>query len=375
MDWLKKIIVSVFAIAVCFGVVGCGEGQEDGSAAVNRLTPTPGMDAYVSPCGPPHWESRSRMALLSFSDQFLEWTPDGSRLIFSHGTAIMVIDAAGTRLHMLVDAHPQGIFNYGFHADISPDGTHIVFSACKYPWDLQFLRAKRSNALLSLPVDSPDDYDVALISIDGGEPQRLTDNQFLDHYPAWSPEGTRIAFIASIDRGKNSPTGKAIFTMAADGSDVQEAVETHFRAVAAAPLVWSPDGEWLAFLMNEGGYWQGGLLKKNLYTVRPNGRELTRIAEDVASVASWSPDGQRLAVAKYAGDDIGLFILAADGSDQKLVTTITNRVAFESGYGPYQYLIRTVSWSPDGTQILYSCSYGACVVDEEDGKVLGLVKE
>ena len=33
-----------------------------------------------------------------------------------------------------------------------------------------------------------------------------------------------------------------------------------------------------------------------------------------------------------------------------------------------------MSWSPDGTEILYSCEYGVCVVDLEDGQVTGLVK-
>ena len=356
------------AIVVSLGMAACEQESNAGSETNTWM-------GEVDACGPPWLELPPTSDYFPFSNQFLEWTPDGSRLIFSHDTAIMVVDAAGTRLRMLVDAYPRGTFKYGFHADISPDGAQVVFSACNFPWELQFLNAKRSNALLSLPAYSPDGYDVALISIDSGAPQRLTDSPFLDHFPAWSPDGTRIAFIASIARGNNSLTGKALFTLAADGSDIQELGTTHFRAVAAAPLVWSPDGERLAFLMNERGKRQGRVLKKNLYTVRPNGRELTKIAEDVVSVASWSPDGQRLAIAKYAGDDIGLFTLAVDSTDRKLVAAITNREAFEHPYGPYKFLIPTVSWSRDGTQILYSCDSGACVVDVEDGRVTGLVEE
>ena len=52
---------------------------------------------------------------------------------------------------------------------------------------------------------------------DGGEPLQLTDNPSLDHFPAWSPDGTRIAFTAPIDGDKNALTDRAVFTMAADG--------------------------------------------------------------------------------------------------------------------------------------------------------------
>ena len=118
------------------------------------------------------------------------------------------------------------------------------------------------------------------------------------------------------------------------------------------------------------------MLRKNLYKVRPNGSGLTRLAEDVVSVASWSPDGQRLAVAKNKGDNVELFILTADGSDQFLVTTITSRKAFEQTYtGPYLFLIRTVSWSPDETHILYSCDLGMCVVNVETKRVVSLVQK
>ncbi|MDE2817891.1 MAG: hypothetical protein OXK81_14515 [Chloroflexota bacterium] len=365
-------VLALLAIAVWIVMIGCGQQLDDDPATVTRLAPTPGLDSHVFPCGPPYWEPS-----IPYSDKFVEWTPDGSRLVFSHRTAIFVVDAFGAQLRMLVNANPGDYrFKYGFHADMSPDGRQVVFSACDYPWELQFLNAKISNALLTLPVYFPDDYDVALISIDGGAPQRLTDNPLLDHFPAWSPNGTRIAFIASIDKGEDPLSGYTLFTMAADGSNVQEVESTRFQIrVAAAPLVWSPDEEWLAFLVNEGGYGQGGVLKKNLFKVRPNGRELTLLAEDVVSAASWSPDGQRLTVAKYVGDGVGLLTLLDDGSGQKLIATITSRNAFLERHGLYQGLIRTVSWSPDGTQILYSCDNVVCTVYVADGRVTRLVEE
>ena len=97
------------------------------------------------------------------------------------------------------------------------------------------------------------------------------------------------------------------------------------RRVALAPAAWSPDGEHLAFLAIEEIRRQGN--RMIVYTVRPNGSELTQVAEDAVSVPAWSPDGQRLAVAKYAGEageEVALFTLAADGSDERLITTITD---------------------------------------------------
>ena len=162
--------------------------------------------------------------------------------------------------------------------------------------------------------------------------------------------------------------------MAVDGADVQRITPPELKGVVLAPPVWSPDGERLAFLVNEGEYWQFRPYRKTLYTVRIDGTVLTRIAEDAVSTASWSPDGQRLAVAKYFGDNVGLFTLAADGSDERLITTITEREELENSNSRYKFAIHTVSWSPDGKQILYSCDLGACVVDIESGVVTGLVE-
>ncbi len=369
----------VFALALFVGCQQDAAGVRSAMPIEATITPTvapsPTPEDYVSdvgsyPCGPLGLSFPN----LGAERHVLAWTPDGAHLLFNYvsvegkrldhspydHTAFWRVDAAGIKLDMLVDANPGHASEYGHYAAISPDGTQLVYASCE---SSKLNRSSQDRALF--------DYEVVVISIDGTGQRWLTSNSYLDHYPVWSPEGSRIAFLGTSRTIGSSFDAKdlGLYIMAAEGSDVQRLAPPGEYGLTLAPPVWSPDGERLAFLANAGPV---DLLMRSLYTVRVDGSEMTLLAEEVVSVPAWSPDGQRLAVAKYAGDDVALFTLAADGSDTQFIATITTREKLERGWEPYRSSIHTVAWSPDGTQLLYSCDVGVCVVNIENGQVIEL---
>ncbi len=338
-------------------------------------TPTPGgwvVDDVHSICGPLGFMFR----LMAIYRLVLTWTPDGTHLVFNYLpageirwrdytdlTGIWVVDASGSRLKMLVDANPGHASQYGQHADISPDGTQLVYASCEFS-RLYQEDGERSDY----------NYQIAVVPIEGPESRRLTKRAHPHHYAVWSPDGRRIAFLAAPSyawQPHEAPEGMTLFTMSADGSNVQRVAPPGRYGLTLAPPVWSPDGERLLFQMNTSDFTHG---LRDLYAVRTDGTEMTLLADEVVSVPAWSPDGARLAVAKIAGDDVGIFTLAPDGSNPQLITTIFDREALR--WDPtYNDTIPIVSWSPDGMQILYSCENGACIIGLESGEVTGLIED
>jgi len=84
---------------------------------------------------------------------------------------------------------------------------------------------------------------------------------------------------------------------------------------------------------------------------------------------SVSTDGKRIAFAKAEPrhDTVGLYTIAADGTDARRVTTIRgwqqrSRTFLNPDPAAVNAWIETVAWSPSGSQILFSC-FGSGVVD------------
>ncbi|HEX2053467.1 MAG TPA: hypothetical protein VHJ78_07065, partial [Actinomycetota bacterium] len=70
------------------------------------------------------------------------------------------------------------------------------------------IRITTSDGFDTFPAWSPDGSKIAFDSVrdenreiytmnpDGSDPRRLTDNRGIDRFPAWSPDGTRIAYYS-----------------------------------------------------------------------------------------------------------------------------------------------------------------------------------
>ena len=99
--------------------------------------------------------------------------------------------------------------------------------------------------------------------------------------------------------------------------------------------VWSPDGEWIAFLSDRHG-------KVELYRMRWGGGEVTRLAPNLTAYRPrWAwPDGERLA---FFSDDSGIFdVFVVDVEGKTLVNVTKDPVGTDA-----------FVWSSDGAEIAF----------------------
>ena len=284
--------------------------------------------------------------LVKYSYHFIEWAPDGKRLVINVpregeivGTGIYLVSADGSSSRLLVDASPEYNMLAGFHADLSPDGSILVYSTCK-------------PKLMEIDLEHRY-YDIASLRLEGGDPVPLTDTPEFDNYPVFSPDGSRIAFqISTKELFYPWERDARLVTMVADGGDPRILTPHLVGSYDTLPLpsTWSPDGGRLASVRRP--YFNLDLL----YTVSEDGSNLHGVTA-VTSGASWAPDGDRIAFGKRVpgGSPFDpystLCIAELDDIGYPRLVQVTPSDVFE---GPVQ--ITHVSWSPDGKEILFIVS-------------------
>ena len=240
------------------------------------------------------------------------WSPDGRWISYvsdKSGTPEIWISSWQTGQEIRITSHGGRLIKgYSW----SPDGSRIAFAG------------NRNGQ-----------YDVWTVEVPSGAARRLTDGAELDVYPSWSPDSRSVLYVRIddawmdhtimevpaeggaervvmrdvdfFDYGEGgtfgyplvSPDGETVafpsyrsgwinyWTVPREGGDVRQTAPSDADQTEG---VWSPDGEWFAYVENHGGTYQLRMVGK----MGGLPRIVARPESGVVSGPQWSPDGTRL---------------------------------------------------------------------------------
>jgi Tol biopolymer transport system component len=162
------------------------------------------------------------------------------------------------------------------------------------------------------------------VKADGSRERRLTTGLGLYEYPAWSPDGKKIAFV----RDRN------IYVIDTTGGEGGRNQPRLLRITATLPgrptdLAWSPDGTEIAFtiLTAQASSWSVG--KQDVYKMDADGSSVTRLthARGMEWSPTWSPEDDQIA---FFTKSLWIFVMDTDGPEPALLDKKSASITFEN---------------------------------------------
>jgi len=298
------------------------------------------------------WDGTQTVRLTSGpeSESAPRWSPDGRYLAFlasrgtedekKKGSQIWLLDRLGGEAQKLTEIE-GGVSDYSW----SPDSRKFVFTKSdKDPADepekMEGWKRKTAAPIVIDRYHFKQDREgylkrfythVFVFDIAAKKLEQITGGQFDDAAPAWSPDGTKIAFVSTRvgpdpDRHENSD----IYVVDAKAGAEPKPLTTYAGADGGRPS-WSPDGQWIAYL--EGDETKYNAYEINKLAIIPSAGGVARVLTEaldrpVSGQLSWSADGKSLTF--VVGDDRTEYVgrtTTAGGAVEKLTTgrqTVSN---------------------------------------------------
>ncbi len=168
---------------------------------------------------------------------------------------------------------------------------------------------------------------------------RLTEDPTFEGFPAWSPDGSTIAFSWAVDRHGIAGHEYALATVPAIGGPVRKlvAADSEIRGIS-----WSPDGRWLVYAAGARPDYDYRLWLLAVDTLEK--RPLTpALGHEGAETPVFSPDGKTIAYAGGSPFLQDLFLLPSTGGTPRRLTSGQRRIA-------------SLDWTSDGEHIVFAAA-------------------
>jgi Tol biopolymer transport system component len=305
----------------------------------------------------------------------IQISPDGSKIVYVRVSYDIMSDRPRRNLWMV---NSDGTNNRPLRSEAknfmsprwSPDGTRLAYVSAAEGSPQLYVRWMDSGqtALLTNLVEGPD----AITWSPDGRSIAFTQLVHADKKPLATPppkpEGAQwappVKVVDSViyradGAGWLEPGFTHIFIVSADGGAPRQLTDGDFND--DGPLSFTPDGKKIVFAANRGADWERNPQNNEVFSVDVATQQLTQLTQRAGPDNSpvVSPDGRKIA---YLGFDdrfqgyqvTHLYVMAADGSDSRLVT------------GAFDRDVENPRWSADGRGLYFS-------FDERGAKKLGYV--
>jgi TolB protein len=171
--------------------------------------------------------------------------------------------------------------------------------------------------------------EIFVMDYDGEQIKKLTSNGSLNLNPAWSPDGSKIAFLTYR-------SGRPEMVILSSTGELKKAYPQPRGELNLSPD-WSPDGTRLAFSGSREG-------NAEIFVLRVSDGQVTRLTNSPAldTSPSWSPTGREIAFVSDRSGSPQVYLMGSEGTNVR-------RMTHEGSWNDLP------AWSPKGDRIAY-CS-------------------